>query len=124
MRLVSGKKLIDKVPVKTLSDETGIRSLNQINAQDNLLFAWQNVRDPDAPLNAAFNSTCGHPTMPSRSNTRGNLRESARTTLGRRNLPHTAIDVWNKTNTTELQSLANKQLAKRIAKKLVENLPF
>ena len=83
MRLVSGNKLIDKVPVRMLSDETGIRSLNQMYAQDNLLLAWQNIRDPDAPISAAFGSICGHPTMPSRSKTRGNVRESARSTLAR-----------------------------------------
>ena len=124
MRLVSGNKLIDKVPVRMLSDETGIRSLNQMYAQDNLLLAWQNIRDPDAPISAAFGSICGHPTMPSRSKTRGNVRESARSTLARRNLPHTAIELWNKIDITTLRSAMNRQSAKRIAKKLVGDLPF
>jgi len=124
MRIVSGKRLIDRIPVESLSEATGIRSLNRMCTEDRLMMMWKSSGNIELPMGKIFDKNCGHPSMASRSKSNGKLPESARTTMGRRNLPHVAIELWNKIDRIELRSKLTKRSAKNYIRQVALDFPF
>ena len=50
MRFMGNKSLLDKIPTKTLFEDTNLISVNQLNAQCKLLEVWKSLNNPRYPI--------------------------------------------------------------------------
>jgi len=120
MRIATNCRLTDRVSVSDLISRTGIESVNRMSAQSKIMLAWQATKVPDSPLRDLFPEVSTEAAL--RSKARGDFRTSAKTSLGQRNLPDSAIQIWNQTP-PELRRCHKKNTAKFECKKFVSSLP-
>ena len=95
-------------------------SANQMSAVDKLNLMWASIHDETSPTHDFFTSPTGSSERVSRSVTKGDVKQSARTSTGQGNLPYTAIKLWNMCD-NEIRStghLAPKLAIKTFAKTL------
>jgi len=96
MRISLGKKRRDRMHIAELIEETGLKSFNRMVAEDQLRLIWQSVNIEASPLaHVAKRKEIDAGGRTSRSGSRGDLQNSARTSLGQRNFPEPAIRLWN-----------------------------
>ena len=50
MRFMGNRSLLDKIPTKTLFEDTNLLSVNQLNAQCKLLEVWKSLNNPGYPI--------------------------------------------------------------------------
>ena len=112
LRIVINVKKMDRISNKELYERTGTLSVNQMCGEDQLRLIWNSLSNQDSPLIQIFNSDCGPSTMLSRSKARGDLRTTSKTSTGQRNLPHSAITIWNKF-ANQIKTSDVKQVAKK-----------
>ena len=123
MRIAAGYKLKDRVPIVDLVHTTNIQPVNHMSAQSKLSLAWLAIKDVEHPLHDVFTNESSCPFASSRSRSRGDLRTTAKTSLGQRNFPEPAIRMWN-TTPEALRTSATKSIFKREVRNLVASLPI
>ena len=125
MRIATGTKLSDRVSIRDLCESTNTLSLNQMSAFDKLSMVWKSINDPNSPLHDMFSVSTGCDKRVSRSQAKGDVRQSAKTTIGQANLPYNAIKLWNKCDAKiRLTSRNCRSVPKTIIKKFVKSLPI
>ena len=124
MRLVTGKKLSDRVSINDLCTESGMLSVNRMSAIDKISLTWNSLNDPKSPLADALKVISGSGERSSRAKTRGDLQTLARTALGQRNVPHSAVSLWNQCESTIRSSVEAKKIPKNLIRKYAESLPI
>ena len=123
MRVAAGKRLADRVSVVKLSAMTQIETVNRMAAEALLMTVWQGLHDPNSPLSNEFMVVGEAEGKTTRARIRGDLKTSAKTTMGQRNFPHTAIQLWNHESNKSLRETSTKYAAKKKIKHLASLLP-
>jgi len=120
MRLILNKRVADKIRIEELCERTGITSVNRMVAEEHARIVWQAKNNPQSPLSELFQVVMGGAT---RASARGDLCSTARTSLGIRNVPHTAITTWNSTGDS-LRAANSSQSFKLLTRTFVETIPL
>ena len=123
MRISTGHKLKDRVPIAELVRTTNIQPVNHMSAQSKLTLAWHAVKDDKHPLHDVLTTGGGCPAVSSRSHSRGDLRTSAKSSLGQRNFPEPSIRLWNRTPET-LRASGTKGILKSEVRKFISSMPL
>ena len=123
MRIALKVRVVDRVPIRELCKRTGAQTLNQMCAEDQLRLIWSTLQDPQAPLRSLFDTESSHVEKVLRSKSRGDIRQSARTSMGQRNVPSTTIGLWNKCPAS-LKSQTKKSATKREIRNFSITLPM
>jgi len=123
MRIATGWKIKDRVPIVELVRSTNIPTVNHMSAQSKLSLAWHAVKNEKHPLNDVFTNESTCPFVSSRGRSRGDLRTSAKSTLGQRNFPEPSIRLWNKTPET-LRAAGSNGIFKSEARNFISSLPL
>ena len=123
LRIVTKVRLADRVPIQELCYRTGALTVNQMCCEDQLRLVWNSLRDESSPLRSLFNTECGPAGMLSRSRAQGKVQQIAKTSVGQRNLPYTAISVWNELE-TDTKKIEKTSTVKRAIKAYAKTLPI
>ena len=94
-----------------------------MSAESKLKMVWSALENDESALNDIFTSDDCQPSASSRSKARGEFRLQANTTLSQKNVPNTAMKLWNAVGTT-LKSCQKKSSAKREITKIVSSFPI
>ena len=122
MRISTGNKLKDRVPIAELFRMTGIPSVNHMSAQNKLSLAWHAVTGARHPLHDVLTTEGSCPVMSSLSHSRRDLQSSVKSSLGQQNFPEPTIRLWNKTPET-LRTSGSKGILRSETRKFVTSLP-
>ena len=123
MRVASGKRLVDRVSIANLSAMTKIKSFNHMAAEEMLALVWHGIKDANSPLFGTFEVVGETSGKSTRARERGDLRNLAKTSLGQRNLPHSAIQLWNQCDAS-LREIEAKSTAKKKIRQISSSLPL
>ena len=125
MRIVAGKKLSDRVSIRDLCEKTRMTSVNHMSALDKISLTWNSLKNPSSPLNTVFNPAPSNiEERVSRAKTRGDMRPSAKTTIGQRNLPHSVSALWNACDATIKSTALLNKIPKGAIRTFVKTLPI
>ena len=122
-RIVAGKKLSDRVSIKDLCEKTRMSSVNQMNALEKISLTWKALRGPSSSLSDVLKTQPINDARTSRAQSRGDLRPSAKTTIGQRNVPHSLVALWNAYNATVEPTVRPDKVPKRAIRTFVNTLP-
>ena len=124
MRVANGSRRRDRVHIVDLVELTGMNTLNRMAAEEMLNLTWQAVHDPNSPLSSSIKKRTNlADDRVSRSASRGDLLNEARTSLGQRNFPESAVRVWNSV-ALSIRDAPSKYAAKREIARASRNLPL
>ena len=123
MCIAMKSRIKDHVRIADLCDKTKIKSVNHMSAESKLKMVWSALENDESALNDIFTSDDCQPSASSRSKARGEFRLQANTTLSQKNVPNTAMKLWNAVGTT-LKSCQKKSSAKREITKIVSTFPI
>ena len=119
LRLLNGKKLIDKVSTKELLNNLEMLSVNQMNASIKITEAWKNAQDIDYPLKfKRVTNECY-----TRATINGDLIEFGKTDLVKATFLSDASKAWNRTPQT-IKDCTTVWSAKKAIKSFVKQLPI
>ena len=122
IRLLNGTKLSEKKSTKSLIENIGMLSTNQMNAQCKLLDTWKSLIIEGYPFKAsAINREENTPIT--RACTSGMLMENAKTTISKNSFRHDATHIWKKTPST-IKCCKSVVSVKKALKSFVATLPI
>jgi len=121
--IATKSRIKDHVRIADLCDKTKIKSVNHMSAESKLKMVWSALENDESALNDIFTNDECQPSASSRSKARGEFRLQANTTLSQKNVPNTAMKLWNAVGTT-LKSCQKKSSAKREITKIVSSFPI
>ena len=122
MRTATKTHLKDHIRIEDLLLQIGFQSFNRMSATDKLMLIWQAVHEDGSPLADTVMQVSGSGTV-SRAMARGDLRTTAKTTLGQNNFPEPGIRLWNNAN-KDIREGKIKHRARRNVKISVNSLPL
>ena len=121
MRFLAGKRVSDRVPIKSLLEKFNTVSVNQLNAQIKLLEIWKSQNIQDYPLELKKHEAQDN-VVTTRAVTRGRLLDLGKSTLTQGTCLSDAIKIWNSAPLTITNNIS-LFVAKKEIKKYVRSLP-
>ena len=122
MRVASGRRRSERVPISELCRVTGIQSVNRMSAEEKLRLVWQTLNNDNSPLKDVFQKSA-RTNMKSRAAAREDLVSDARSELSRRNVAHQAVVLWNHADPS-LRWTSAKLSAKQKMRSTADKLPL
>ena len=121
-RLISNISIKDRIESKTMFENLGWLSFNQMNAQIKLLEAWKMMNIPNYP-NKLERMTTEPNGRSTRAVTNGKVLESGKSKLGLATFISDSVRAWNKSHNA-LKDITSIYIAKKEIKKIAIALPF
>jgi len=122
MRIATRTRIKDRVRIADLCRRTKIKSVNHMSSESKLRMVWCALNNENSALRDIFTSDECRPSASSRSRARGDFKLTASSTLSQKNVPNTAMRLWNVTD-TRLRTCQKNYSAKRIISEITSTFP-
>jgi hypothetical protein len=122
MRILTGSRQADRIPITELLSKTGWLSLNQMIAQSILMEAWKINSGRSPSLEELLPRPRSDSVMITKSQARGDLLVTSGSRIKQNSFSCQAAKIWNKAP-IELREARSRGIVKRLIKKFVQGLP-
>lgn len=123
IRLLTRKKLSDKVSIKSMLEKLGWLSLNQLCTEVRLIEAWKALNTPDSPLSSIVQIKETNLSVCTRSTTNQRIEQSCPNKLAENSFGYPTARAWNNAPTYISQAKTLYQ-AKQLIRNFVKILPL
>ena len=121
LRILEGKRIGERMPVKTMLQNQKMLSVNQLAAQIKLLEVWKAKQDGDYLVRIEFQSA-GENERRTREDMTGRAIERGRTNKARNNFVGDATRIWKRAPTSVTEATTLRR-AKKAIKEFCQSLP-